>query len=395
MPAVSKIASALPKLALLCVIASGGACTVLTAPAAAAWPLNYSFCVKVAESKGAFEDSKCSEEKTGGEYALAYADTATASLRCSAAATETAGFATARCNAKETGDFELKTTSEATPKLDGSGTHTVLSGTIAATKTVVTCTKDTLETQPEAEGRWAKGKLSYSSCTVSEPAHCAVAEPIVSEFTGQLEEAEVEKEQEFQVKLTGAKASEAYAEVEFQNKGESCTVKGKDTLKGSQVCGFDAAISTPELEHETICKTSGSSLTLGTEKATLEETEKLTASSKVAWQGPPNVILAEGNPAFGRVTRPYNMVRTLTFDNEESIDTDTVSLTTTEGARAFSKVTDMCGERIIGGLGRCTVEIRFNPTTGPEKFKATLAMPYEIRRTTRRSEIRVMLSGET
>lgn len=124
--------------------------------------------------------------------------------------------------------------------------------------------------------------MELKTCTVAKPANCTVTEPIKAEFKGQLEEAE----KKVLNKLTGSKASEEFTGISFN--GGSCVIAGTTALKGTQKCGFDSGIELFKLEHEMICKKTGSKLTLGTASASFAGTaSKVLAkveAAEVTWE---------------------------------------------------------------------------------------------------------------
>jgi hypothetical protein len=97
-----------------------------------------------------------------------------------------------------------------------------------------------------------KGKRTYLSA-------CSLKEPVVIEATGELTGVGEDI-------LTGSGKEETFSE--FEIKGESCVIKGKYKVKGTQLCTSPLA----ELEkvlHEGICTAAGSKLKLGTESVRL------------------------------------------------------------------------------------------------------------------------------
>ena len=198
-------------------------------------------CLKVASGKGTYENSACS--KSGGSKS-----------------------------------WEIKDTTWPS-KLEGSSGTVVLKSKLAGANAEISCTKGKFEAQPEEEGESAEGKIELSSCTVNKPGKCTVKQPIVAQFTGQLEEGSGKLVD----KLTGSGTGETFAKMTFEG-GTGCSVNGDTVpLTGTQTFEWDANIGTYQEKHELIGTTSGSKLKLGPESATYEGTTTITAAGGVPW----------------------------------------------------------------------------------------------------------------
>ena len=164
-------------------------------------------------------------------------------------------------------------------KLEGSSGTVVLKSKLAGANAEISCTKGKFEAQPEEEGESAEGKIELSSCTVNKPGKCTVKQPIVAQFTGQLEEGSGKLVD----KLTGSGTGETFAKMTFEG-GTGCSVNGDTVpLTGTQTFEWDANIGTYQEKHELIGTTSGSKLKLGSESATYEGTTTITAAGGVPW----------------------------------------------------------------------------------------------------------------
>jgi len=143
---------------------------------------------------------------------------------------------------------------------------------IETTGTAIECAKDT-NTGKLEEGGKSKLEIKAKECTVKTPAGCAVKEPIELKTAGSLVSEPVKDE---------LKPSEGTAIAEITITGEKCTVAGKYKLTGSQTCELPK-VEEEALEHELVCKTTGSKLELMAKPATLETTEKVKVVGGKKW----------------------------------------------------------------------------------------------------------------
>jgi hypothetical protein len=231
-------------------------CVVASAPASAQ---GVSYCVPVTMN-GGFNENGCGAAM-GTTWARAYPGPAgklTICLKVQANGTYSSRDCSTTGGGKE---WEILTSTLPVPPARGNMGAATVSSTIGGTSVEVKCSKGLFESQPKETGLSSGGLMELKTCEVAKPANCTVAEPIKTEFNGQLEEAE----KKVLNKLTGSKAGEELGEISFV--GGSCAIAGTTKLKGTQKCGFDSEIELLKLEHEVICKKTGSKLTLGAEPA--------------------------------------------------------------------------------------------------------------------------------
>lgn len=262
---MSKIRTNLPTMLVLLALFSllGGA--VASGPASAQ---GTSYCIPVAMN-GGFEDNNCMMAGGTRTWARAYPGPAARLYVCLKVPAGTGSYTDGNCGvAGGLKEWELFSTTAPVPAARGNIAGAVIGSIIAGVKIEVKCSQGTFEWQPELAGASSDGLMELKSCTVPKPANCTVTEPVKALFSSQLEEGAEKKVLD---KLTGSKSEEGFIEISF--KGESCALKGAtEKIKGTQKCGFDTAIETLQTEHEVICKTSGSKLTLNKEPATFEGT---------------------------------------------------------------------------------------------------------------------------
>jgi hypothetical protein len=151
-------------------------------------------------------------------------------------------------------------------------TKAVLSSTVLGVEVKIECTEGAIENKENGKDNTSVGKISFTKCKVLKPAKgCAVAEPIVAEFTDALSPPPAAPKDTF----TGAGEGGAFAAIEFRNNGsETCVLgdKSRFEVTGSQLCTFDTAIATEQKTHEVKCATSGSKLKLGANEAKFSAT---------------------------------------------------------------------------------------------------------------------------
>lgn len=159
---------------------------------------------------------------------------------------------------------------EALGNVVGTGGVTRLATTIAKKTITITCKKATGNGSLKEEGK-SKGTATYEDCSLEGISGCTVPN-ITARALGRL------------VESGGATAGESYEE----GSGfatvviEVCALKGSYKITGTQICklpkGEEFAVV-----HKTECTTAGSSLKLGSEKATFEGTATGELESKEKW----------------------------------------------------------------------------------------------------------------
>jgi hypothetical protein len=289
---MAKTTTTLLRLGIASILAITAAAITTTTASAEKVPL-FSFCHKVGDVAGAsFTSEKCSstEQSTStGEWALAYADTASSLLLC---LLKTGGnYTNLFCNELSSvggGNSEITLTATVgTPVLVGLPLHpATLKAEVVVEKTEISCTKGTFKDQPKESGKLSEGKLEYTGCTVTKPLKCGVPEPIIGEFTGQLLAGD-------KVLLRGSRTSgsdkEVFTELEYvkaasDSATEKCAVeKIKFPLFGQQYCEGLSGILTLKVTQTLICRGSESSLKVGANKAELANEISFEASSKEFW----------------------------------------------------------------------------------------------------------------
>jgi hypothetical protein len=287
---MAKTRTTLLRLGIASILAITAAAITTTTASAQKVPL-FSFCHKVGTEKGTFKTNEClaSEQGGKGEYALAYADTASSLLLC---LLKTGGnYTNLFCNelsAVGGGNSEITlTATEGTPVLLGLPLHpATLKGEVVVEKTEISCAKGTFKAQPEESGKLSEGKLEYTGCTVTKPLKCGVHEPVEGNFNGQLLASD-----KVLYKGTGVSGSdkEVFTELEYvkaasDSATEKCAVeKIKFPVFGQQYCEAPSSILTLKVAQTLTCRGSESSLKLGANKAEYSNEVGLEASSKEFW----------------------------------------------------------------------------------------------------------------
>jgi hypothetical protein len=249
--------------------------TVTTTPASAH---KIHYCHKTGPEEGAFREGKCAEASGSGEYVSGAPGISGALLTCLKVASGKGSFGNSGCT-ESGGSKSWEEIEVVWPrKLVGQAGTVVLKGKLAGATAEVTCTTGKFESQRKEEAELTEGKLELSSCTSVKPEKCTIQEPVVLGFVGRLEETGGKLVD----KLTGSGTSKKFGEITYG--GEKCVFKGESfPVEGSQVFEWDANSGKDQEKHELIGKTSGSSLTLGPEKATYEGTISLASTGGELW----------------------------------------------------------------------------------------------------------------
>jgi hypothetical protein len=162
--------------------------------------------------------------------------------------------------------------SEAT-KFEGASGVSLLAATIAGVKFEVECTQDTSTGALEAGGD-GSATLLLKTCKESKPVNCSVPETIEGKLKDKLIGGET-PEEEFE-----AASGETIFEIKLT--GSECAIKGTYTTTGTQKCELPKA-SEELVEHEVVCKKSGSSLKISGNAATFSSTEKAKLTTGKKW----------------------------------------------------------------------------------------------------------------
>lgn len=246
-----KFATTMVTMGLLGLLVSLGSATVTTSASAQ----GFAFCMRVTAGSGGFGNMNCVLPVGTRIFAIAYPGPGGLLAACLKVVPPAGKYNESACGKTGgTKEWEISATLEPVPSIRNKATTTTV---ISTTGTEVECGKETFATQPESGGLSLDGLTELSSCKVNKPANCTVKEPFKLEFNDQLEGAA----KGLLDKLTGNKTGEGLANITFE--GGSCSIAGAQELSGSQKCEFDTEIETLKLEHEVICKTSGSKLTFG------------------------------------------------------------------------------------------------------------------------------------
>ncbi len=146
-----------------------------------------------------------------------------------------------------------------------------LASKIAGLKIVIRCTKDKFKGKIEVKAK-STASIEFEECKLFEEnaskelkelSACKVKVPTTS-VKDELTETPVKD-------LFTPEKGEEFTKIEIT--GETCVLKGKYEITGSQKCELPEAGSS-KIEHTIECKPSGSSLFLKKEAATFESTEK-------------------------------------------------------------------------------------------------------------------------
>jgi hypothetical protein len=245
------------------VVGVSGVSSALAASAPAA-----RVCKKVpAGEKGLWDSRNCAGTSVAnGEYAWSWADNGgAATIYCLLGGTK---FTESLCEGAGSGPFGEVLKAETFPRLLGLLLLSILVGHAATIATEFDC-KDGDFSGTESTATLAINiTTTHLACTVVKPANCEVGN--VGGAAGTIKTESVNGLLE-SLTLVNFTPTDASLFVELEYKGSSCSLKEKKfPIKGSQMCELGTAAQTPEIEGLIDCKKTGSSLTLGTESATLE-----------------------------------------------------------------------------------------------------------------------------
>jgi hypothetical protein len=133
------------------------------------------------------------------------------------------------------------------------------------------------------EGNEAPGGRAYSnSCEMKKPQGCTVRR-VAFEFYGALGGSLSSLTDKF----TGAGRGEELFKLAIEPKeSEKCSLSGEYVIAGSQTCGVDSSKKRAEeekIEHEMVCKPTGSEIHLGSNPVTFQYTETVKLVSGKKW----------------------------------------------------------------------------------------------------------------
>jgi len=185
--------------------------------------------------------------------------------------------------------FLVHTTNEQFPRIYALLLLSQLRSVVAGTTTLIHCEHGSSEGQPLTHILTSGAAIEYTSCEVTKPATagelCTVTNAGGTAATIRTEPL-IDQGEGMESKFT-PETGTVFVELEFKNKGsEPCVLKNgtKAKITGNQKCVWETAIETPALEHLQECKTTGSSLKLGEEKATYEGTTHFTVLGDLWWK---------------------------------------------------------------------------------------------------------------
>jgi hypothetical protein len=169
-----------------------------------------------------------------------------------------------------TGPFLESLQVEPFPRLLGLLLLSLLTGHAAGTATKIHCEDGKFSGTPATATLNTETTIDYTGCISTEPAGCEVSNPgsktlgllITNKLDGRLESLTLTNF----TPETGTK----FIEIEYHGTPCKALLGIAFPITGSQMCEFEASASTPAIEQLLTCKTSGSSLKLGTENATYE-----------------------------------------------------------------------------------------------------------------------------
>ena len=167
-------------------------------------------------------------------------------------------------------------------KVVGTNGESILRGTVATVTSEVKCgkgkSKGTIEDGAGGTVGKSKATITFEECKLIKPANCKLTaaqeeEIETTELKGELELASGRVEDKLESK-TGA-----FAGISIEGKESSCGIAevGRPktfNISGSQLCELDSSNAEVEAEaekHKIICKTSGSSLKIGTNPAEIAD----------------------------------------------------------------------------------------------------------------------------
>lgn len=149
----------------------------------------------------------------------------------------------------------------------------VLEAKIGGAAVRAECKHGILKGQLELLGKRKGFGLGFE-CKVVEPAGCLMNETLEGNAEGQLIGPMGTPREEF----TGSGAEERFATVTIA----ACAIAGTYSVTGKQICELPKAEESL-VEHEIVCKKSGSKLKVGLEPVTMSSTAKATLTSGEAW----------------------------------------------------------------------------------------------------------------
>jgi hypothetical protein len=193
------------------------------------------------------------------------------------------------------GGFELENAKGEPVSAEAEGTNgvSILKATVASTAAEVECKKGKSSGSIEdgAVGTVGKSKVinTFEECKLLKPANCKLTASSESKIkTAELVGSLALTAGRVEDKLEAPES--AFAAISIEGKESSCVIAEVEKPKtfeviGSQLCEIDKANTEAEIEaiaHKIICKTSGSSLKIGGNKAEMasEATVKLTSGKK-------------------------------------------------------------------------------------------------------------------
>ena len=238
-------------------------------------------CLKVPATAlllGLYKEPNCTGNERQGVYAWAYPDPfnrGKSTLYCVLESHDEGLFREALCesfDATEESPFELGLGGPAFPLELGLLLKSTLVGELIGVKTEITCTDGKFHGQPTTATLAEKITITYTTCSITKPEHCEPGNPgkpagtlETNELVGHLQSLKL-------VVFLPTEPGTTFIEIEYKlPAGVNCVLHGNIfKVTGTQSCDFEPAAQTPEIEHELVCKKTGSLLKLGTEKSTYE-----------------------------------------------------------------------------------------------------------------------------
>ncbi len=287
---MSKI-TASSRLVVLCALVALLASAITATSASAANPFlspAFKVCKKVPASvkeQGLYSDSHCLANVVKGEYAWSTpagggAETWYCLLNASGK------YQDGLCQVAGAGKFLPTGFTETFPTVLGSGGTSTLKGTVSTKKSTISCTNSTFKGQPQTGSLVGNVTITYTGCTVTEPAGegCkvnSVGKPVETiETTELMGTALSAKLVDFNPQAAGA----AFTTLEFTGTGCPLNGAGKAEVTGSQMCTYAAGIEEAAEEHELECNGSESTLKLNGSKAEYTGKSRIMVTGGPLWK---------------------------------------------------------------------------------------------------------------